>query len=67
MKFRFDVLATGETSWANNALEYDTPAEAEAAAYDLFYRWFLVEKFRVVPTSTPTRETYQPGSETGPK
>lgn len=61
--FRVDVLATGETTWANNALRFDTEAEAESYAKDLYGRWMMMDKARVVPADHPEREQYVEGSE----
>lgn len=62
-RHRVDVLAVGETRWATNALRFDTEAEGLAYAHDLYGRWTLTRKMRVVPDSTPEREPYVPGSE----
>lgn len=61
MRYRFDVLASGETRWSNNSITYDTREAAEAAARDLYGRWMLVDKASVVPVDTPTREPYVAG------
>jgi hypothetical protein len=65
-RYRVDVLAAGERTWSINSITHETPEEAEAAARNLFGRWMTMEKWRVVPDSTPKREAYVPGSETGP-
>jgi hypothetical protein len=62
-KLRVDVLARGERRWATNALEFDTPEEATTFARDLYSRWMLVEKLRIVPVTHPQREVYEPGSD----
>lgn len=54
--FRVDVQGVGETIWVSNALRFDTEAEAEAYARDLFARWMGMQAWRVVPESTPERE-----------
>src|SRR6266516_3217943 len=59
-KLRVDVLARGETRWATNALEFDTPEEARLYALDLRSRWTLAEQMRVVPVSRPRGERYEP-------
>lgn len=61
--FRIEVLARGETSWAGNAMSYDTWEQAYMAADSLRRRWTLAEKLRVVPLSAPTRQRYVKGSE----
>lgn len=58
--YRVDVKAVGETTWASNALRFDTVGEAEAYALNLAMRWTSVETWRVVPESTPERETIVP-------
>lgn len=46
--FRVEVIADNSGKWTGNAMTYNTVEEAEAAAKDLFNRWFLVRKWRVV-------------------
>lgn len=60
MKFRVDVQGVNETIWVSNAMRFDTAAEAEAYARDLYSRWMGMQAWRVVPESTPERETVQP-------
>jgi hypothetical protein len=62
--FRVDVLATGETRWAHNALTFPTTAEAEAYARDLYSRWMMMERASVVPVDHPEREPYVSGERT---
>jgi hypothetical protein len=62
-KLRVEVLARGERTWATNAREFDTRPEAAVYARDLYSRWALVEKLRIVPVSQPKREPYKPGSD----
>jgi len=62
-KLRAEVLAIGERSWATNALEFDTPKQASLYARDLYSRWTMVDKLRIVPVSHPKRERYEPGSD----
>ena len=64
-QYRAEMLASGETSWASNALTFDTRENALAYARDLAGRWTLVDKWRAVEISTPVREAYVPGSEDG--
>jgi hypothetical protein len=61
--FRVEVLARGETVWAGNAMTYDTWEQAYMAADNLYRRWTLADKLRIVPRSTPTRQRYVKGSE----
>lgn len=62
-KLRVEVLAIGERSWATNDLEFDTRPEATLYARDLYTRWTLVDKLRIVPVSQPKRERYEPDSD----
>ena len=62
-KLRVEVLARGESRWATNALEFDTRVEATTFANDLYARWTLVEKLRIVPVSHPRGEAYEDGSD----
>lgn len=59
-KFRVDCQGKGEKVWSNNAKEFDSKEEAETYARDLFFRWFGIESWRVVPTSTPKHELVNP-------
>jgi hypothetical protein len=62
-KLRVEVLARRERVWATNARQFDTRPEAALYARDLYSRWKLVEKLRIVPLSHPRREPYEPGSD----
>lgn len=62
-KYRVDVLAVNASSWASNALRFDTEAEALKYAHDLYARWTMAHKMRIVPAGTPEREPYRAGSE----
>jgi hypothetical protein len=62
-KLRIEALAIGEGTWATNALEFDTPEQATLYARDLYSRWTMVDKLRIVPVSHPKREPYEPGSD----
>ena len=61
--FRVEVLARGETTWAGNAMSYDTWEQAYMAADSLWRRWTLAHKMRIVPLSFPTHQAYEAGSE----
>jgi hypothetical protein len=61
--WRVDVLCYGETTWASNARRFITEEDGLAYAKDLYARWILSHKLRIVPETTEERETYQPGSE----
>jgi hypothetical protein len=62
-RFRVEVLARGEHRWAANKLEFDTRELAFAYANDLWQRWTLADKLRVVPLSTPKDQPYEEGTE----
>lgn len=64
-RFRAEVLASGESTWATNGLRFDTRDEALDYAVDLSGRWMAVQKWRAVDESTPFREVYQDGSADG--
>jgi len=57
-KYRVDVaVADGSTTWASNALRFDTVEEAKAYGDNLSGRWMLVDRFRVVEdATTPQRQ-----------
>jgi hypothetical protein len=61
--YRVDVLVIGESNWATNALRFDTEDEALAYAHNLYMRWTMANKMRVVPADHMDREPYLPGSE----
>ena len=63
MQYRPEILAVGETTWANNAVECETYEEAAASARQTFMNWFAADTWRVVTTDTPKRQPYVPGSE----
>jgi len=63
MKYRPEILAHGERTWANNSIECETREEAAASARQTFNNWWLADTWRVVPVSTPKRQPYVPGSE----
>lgn len=52
--FRVEVLARGETTWAGNALLYDTWAQAYVAAYGLQQRWTLSRSYGLFPVPLPS-------------
>jgi hypothetical protein len=61
--YRVDVLVYGESTWATNALRFDTEAEALDYAMDLYSRWTMSDKMRIVASDHPAREAYVAGSE----
>jgi len=46
--YAIEVIADDSGKWCGNGMYYPTPEAAEEAAIDLFHRWFLVQKWRVV-------------------
>lgn len=66
-KYRYDVLVVGESTWANNAMVYDTPEQANEAAMDKYTVWTAMKAWRVVEADAPTHEFYVEGSEDGPR
>jgi hypothetical protein len=63
--WRADVLARGETTWASNALRFDSRDGALSYARELSGRWMAVDKWRAVTSDTPSGQAYTPGSEDG--
>jgi peptidoglycan hydrolase-like protein with peptidoglycan-binding domain/ribosomal protein L37AE/L43A len=55
-KWRAEFAVDGK--WYTNAMRYDTPEAAKAAASDKFSRWTQPEAWRVVPHEHPEKETY---------
>jgi len=53
MSYAAQVMTSGSTRWDGNALRFATKEEAEAYAFDLMGRWFLVTDTRVVDSSDP--------------
>lgn len=56
--YRVEVLATGETNWAGNALRFNTVEEAVEYMRDLYSRWMAAEKLRVVDDAGNVLATY---------
>ena len=52
-EYRVDVGASGEHTWATNALRFGTVEEATAYANDLLGRWMGADLARVVSSDTP--------------
>lgn len=46
--FAIEVIADDSGKWCGNGMYYPTLEAGEEAAVDLFHRWFLVKKWRVV-------------------
>lgn len=51
MSFKPEVLVGGE--WSANAVVFNTKAEAETSARDLFGRWMLCTDWRAVESDLP--------------
>ena len=47
--FKVWVLASGESTFATNGLEFDTIKESVSYAHNLMSRWYAVERFVVLP------------------
>jgi len=50
-EYRVEVIADSSGKWCGNGLSFDTVSEAKTYALDLYSRWVLVEKWRVVNKS----------------
>jgi len=61
MNYKSEVLAYGETRWTGNQLVFATREEAQAYVEDLFSRWTLVDKYRVVETDAPVNYKWVDG------
>ena len=48
-KYKVWVLAAGETTWATNALEFDTVDEANKWGSGLMWRWLAANDYAVLP------------------
>ncbi len=55
MKYRAEVTGIGENVWSCNAIEYDTPEEAQKWLDGLSSRWFGYDMSRVVEADLPQR------------
>lgn len=51
MSWKPEVLVDGD--WCSNSLRFETQAEAEAYAKDLFNRWLLCKDHRAVEDTDP--------------
>ncbi len=47
-RYRVLIRAKGEAEFVGNALRFDSEAEAERYARDLYSRWTAVEEWRVI-------------------
>ncbi len=48
LKFMIQVQADASGTWCGNAVTFDTAAEAQSYAMDLYSRWMSVRNWRVV-------------------
>jgi hypothetical protein len=45
------ILAYGETTWATNALEFETIKEARVYADELLSRWLGAKEYAILPVN----------------
>ena len=50
--YKAEVQVVNDSKWYSNALEFDTHAEAETYAKDLFSRWTQATNWRIVEADT---------------
>ena len=62
MSYKVEVLVSGETTWASNALRFATTEEAEIYGKDLFRRWLLVKEWRIVESDEAVNYCIKNGS-----
>lgn len=48
MSYKTEVVADPSGQWCGNGLAFASEAEAEAYARDLYSRWSLVTRYRVI-------------------
>jgi len=53
MSYKTEVIADASGKWTGNALCFATYEEAKAYVADLFSRWTMVTKTRVVESTEP--------------
>jgi len=56
MKYRAEVTGIGENVWSGNAMEYDSPEEAQQWLDGLKNRWFGYDMGRVVSDEVPRNQ-----------
>lgn len=61
MAFKIEVNVDGD-KWDGNAIRVATEAEADACGKDLYSRWTLVKKYRVVPSDDAVNYTFVNGA-----
>lgn len=62
MSYAAEVLVSGETKFAGNAVRLATREQAEAYAKDLMWRWLAVREWRVVESEDPVNYAFVPGN-----
>ncbi len=50
--YKVEVIADSSGNWCGNGLTFDTESDAEAYARELYYRWTLVQEWRVVKVAS---------------
>lgn len=60
-----EVVADSSGAWTGNGLRFPTKGEAEANVDNLFCRWTLVSKTRVVPSIDPPNYNWVDGKLVG--
>ena len=62
MSYKVEVLVSGETTWASNALRFATTQEAEIYGKDLFRRWLAVKEWRIAESDEAVNYCIKNGS-----
>jgi len=60
MSFKPEVQTDNSGQWYDNALRFETLAEAEANAADLYARWTLCRAYRAVESPDPVNYRWHP-------
>lgn len=58
MSFKAEVLVSGESEFASNALRFASHDEAAAYGRDLMNRWFAVKEMRVAESADAVNYVY---------
>ena len=53
MSYKVACQVVGESTWAYNALRFETEGEADAYGRDLFGRWLMLKDFEVHASDEP--------------
>jgi len=62
MSYKVEVIADSSGKWNGNALRFATEEEAEDYGNDLYSRWTLVTKKRVVTSEDPVNYSFTDGT-----